>query len=70
MDLLSAKKLSQHIDLSPFTIRRLGYAGKIKEYRCGKAVRYSLEEVVAWMGVQGETASPASNGTHCGTRKG
>jgi hypothetical protein len=56
-NLVSAQNAGAAVDLSPFTIRRLGYAGKIKEYRAGKAVRYSLVGIVAWMAAQGEEAA-------------
>ncbi|WHZ16639.1 MAG: hypothetical protein OJF52_003489 [Nitrospira sp.] len=49
MELITAHGAGELFKLSPFTIRRLGYRGAIKEYRCGKAVRYSPEEIMRWM---------------------
>ena len=54
MERRSAMRLARDFDLSPFTIRRLGYAGKIKEYRCGRAVRYDPDELSRWMEIQGK----------------
>ena len=45
MELRSAKTLAKDFDLSPFTIRRLGWEGRIREFRRGKAVRYSPQEL-------------------------
>lgn len=45
----TAKGIAKSVRLSPFTIRRMGYAGKITEYKCGRAVRYDLAEVLDFM---------------------
>ncbi len=53
MELDTAIGNGRRFKLSPFTIRRLGYAGKIREYRAGRAVRYDPEEIFRWMQTQG-----------------
>ncbi|WP_447985025.1 hypothetical protein [Nitrospira sp. Nam74] len=58
MKLQSAVKLAKDKDLSHFTIRRLGWEGKIREYRCGRAVRYNPEELLAYMEKEAVTARP------------
>jgi len=52
-ELETAEGNARRFKLSPFTIRRLGYAGSIKEFRCGRAVRYSPLEILRWMESQG-----------------
>ena len=49
MELRSATALAKLFDVSPFTIRRLGYAGKLKEYRLGRSVRYDPSELTNLM---------------------
>jgi DNA-binding TFAR19-related protein (PDSD5 family) len=43
IELETAEGLARMLKLSPFTIRRLGYRGLIREYRCGRAVRYRVD---------------------------
>ncbi len=64
MVLCTANEIAQQVRLSPFTIRRLGYAGKIKEYRCGAAVRYDPAEVLRLMAHQGTANLPATEQVH------
>ena len=52
--LRTAPQAGQALALDPLTIRRLGYARKIREYRCGRAVRYNLTEILDWMAIQGK----------------
>lgn len=49
IELETAEGLAKILKLSPFTIRRLGYRGLIREFRCGRAVRYRLDEILNWM---------------------
>lgn len=49
IELETAEGLAKILKLSPFTIRRLGYRGAIREFRCGRAVRYRLDEILSWM---------------------
>lgn len=49
IELETAEGLAKILKLSPFTIRRLGYRGTIREFRCGRAVRYRLDEILNWM---------------------
>jgi len=49
IELETADGLAKLLKLSPFTIRRLGYRGVIREFRCGRAVRYRLDEILSWM---------------------
>lgn len=58
MELQSAKKLAKDKNLSHYTIRRLGWDGKIREYRVGRAVRYSPDELVQYMAKQALAARP------------
>ena len=49
IELETAQSLSKILKLSPWTIRRLGWRGVIREYRCGRSVRYRADEVLRWM---------------------
>ena len=53
-DLLGAEEVAKIYDVNHFTIRRLGYAGKIPVYRCGKLVKYDPAEVRAYLRKQGQ----------------
>ena len=54
MELDTADGTARFAKASPFTIRRLGAAGKIKVYRLGRAVRYDPGEVIEFMRKEGE----------------
>ena len=54
MNLETAEQTAQVVKSSPFTIRRLGAAGKIQVFRLGRAVRYDPAEVIDFMRKQGE----------------
>lgn len=43
--LANAKSAVEEVGLNPFTIRRLGYSGKISVFRYGSAVRYDVDEI-------------------------
>jgi len=49
IELETAEGLGKILKLSPFTIRRLGYRGIIREFRCGRAVRFRIDEIISWM---------------------
>lgn len=53
MELDTAQGIAQRFKLSPFTIRRLGYRGVVKVFRCGSAVRFDPDEIKNWMAQQG-----------------
>ncbi len=54
MELETADGAARVVKSSPFTIRRLGAAGKIRVYRLGRAVRYNPAEVLEFMRQAGE----------------
>ena len=65
----TAEGLAKILKLSPFTIRRLGYRGAIREFRCGRAVRYRLDEILSWMEGQGDVGNATANCLKQGNRK-
>jgi hypothetical protein len=59
LELDTADGNAKRFKLSPFTVRRLGSSGKIREFRCGRAVRYSPAELLEWMEAQGRASASA-----------
>jgi hypothetical protein len=51
--LVDAELAAAEVGLNPFTIRKLGAAGKVGVYRHGTAVRFNLEEIVQYMRAEG-----------------
>jgi len=53
---LDCEALAQHLGISVPTLRRWTHLGKIPSHKMGRLVRYSLKEVEAAMGKQGNSA--------------
>jgi excisionase family DNA binding protein len=47
--LTDAKVTALGLGVSRFTLYRLAAARKIPTYRCGKAIRFDMEEIREWM---------------------
>lgn len=54
MALVNAEAAGVEVGLNPFTVRKLGAAGKIHVYRHGTAVRFDPEEIRRYMLAEGE----------------
>ncbi len=55
--LVSAAEAAQTLKLNRYYIYRLGTEGQIPRYKAGRAVRFSIPEILAWMKKQGEIQS-------------
>lgn len=48
-NLVQAKDLAHAVALSRFTLYKLAKSNEIPHYRCGKAIRFDINEVKTWM---------------------
>jgi len=48
-NLANAKNIAHLVGLSKFTLYKLAKRNEIPHYRCGKAIRFDVNEVKAWM---------------------
>jgi hypothetical protein len=44
MELDTADGIAKRFKLNPFTVRRMGYRGLVREFRFGRAVRYCPDD--------------------------
>ena len=57
IQLVKADRAAQATGLNKFFIYRLGAQGQIPRYKAGRAVRFSIPEILVWMRTQGEIPS-------------
>jgi len=55
--LVQAAVAAKATGLNKFFIYRLGTEGQIPRYKAGRAVRFSIPEILQWMKKQGEIQS-------------
>ena len=55
--LVKAELAAKATGLNKFFIYRLGAEGQIPRYKAGRAVRFSIPEILEWMKKQGEIQS-------------
>lgn len=57
MALVKADLAAKATGLNKFYLYRLGAQGQIPRYKAGRAVRFSIPEILEWMKKQGEIQS-------------
>ena len=53
--LVKAEVAAQAVGLNKFFLYRLAKEGRVPVYRAGKAVRFNVSEILAWMRTQAGT---------------
>ena len=57
IELVKVERAAQSTGLNKIFLYRLGAEGQIPRYKAGRAVRFSIPEILEWMKKQGEIQS-------------